>query len=179
MDKSLNETVTDKIRKYRADCNNNPPHTVSFMSDILSTSGRLHSEFIRLLFLQTHRETDRFFAVSGAQLPETDRGLFHFRRYGDVLGHPESKSRQNHHQDCSFTYYTQYCWVTYHFKNTYSPITLANISSIDLVSIFRCSSSPSNPVCVRCVDFSDIVFSLSSHRHSYVGLVFRSRFIDS
>jgi hypothetical protein len=26
-----------------------------------STSGRLHSEFIRILFLQVHRETDRFF----------------------------------------------------------------------------------------------------------------------
>ncbi len=50
---------------------NNPPSTVSFMSDIVSTStsastsGRLHSEFVRLLFLQAHRETDRFFAVSG------------------------------------------------------------------------------------------------------------------
>ena len=50
------------------------------MSVIPSTSGRLHSEFVRLLFLQTHRETDRFFATSGVQLPETDRDQFHFRR---------------------------------------------------------------------------------------------------
>jgi hypothetical protein len=48
------------------------------MSPIDSTSGRLHSEFIRLLFLQTHRETDRFLTDSGVQVPETDRGLFHF-----------------------------------------------------------------------------------------------------
>jgi hypothetical protein len=34
----------------------------------------------RLLFLQTHRETDRFFAASGVQLAQTDRGQFHFRR---------------------------------------------------------------------------------------------------
>jgi hypothetical protein len=34
------------------------------MSDIASTSGRLHIEFVRLLFLQAHRETDRFFAVA-------------------------------------------------------------------------------------------------------------------
>jgi hypothetical protein len=27
---------------------------------IVSTSGRLHSEFVRLLFLQAHRGTDRF-----------------------------------------------------------------------------------------------------------------------
>ena len=50
------------------------------MSVIPSTSGRLHSEFVRLLFLQDHRETDRFFAASGVQLPQTDRDQFHFRR---------------------------------------------------------------------------------------------------
>jgi hypothetical protein len=32
---------------------------------------------------------------------------------------------------------------------------------------------------VRCVDSSSLVFSLSSHRHSYIGLVFTSLFIDS
>jgi hypothetical protein len=37
------------------------------MPVIASTSGRLHSEFIGLLFLQTHRETDRFFGTSGVQ----------------------------------------------------------------------------------------------------------------
>ena len=72
-DKSLNEAAADKIRKYRADYNNNPPNTVSFMPTIVSTSGRLHSEFVRLLFLQAHRETDRFFAASGVQLAQTDR----------------------------------------------------------------------------------------------------------
>ena len=50
------------------------------MPAIASTSGRLHSEFIRLLFLQVHRETDRFFEASGVQLAQHDRGLFHFRR---------------------------------------------------------------------------------------------------
>jgi hypothetical protein len=38
--------------------------------------------------------------------------------------------------------------------------------TINLVFILRCSSSPSNPVYVRRVDFSVLVFSLSSHRHS-------------
>jgi hypothetical protein len=61
IDKSLNEAATDKIRKYRADYNNNPPNTISFMTTIPSTSDRLHSEFIRLLFLQDDWETDRFF----------------------------------------------------------------------------------------------------------------------
>jgi hypothetical protein len=64
VDGSLNETATDKIRTYRTDYKNNPPNSTSFMPAILSTSGRIHSEFVRLLFLQDHRETDRFFAVS-------------------------------------------------------------------------------------------------------------------
>ena len=50
------------------------------MSVIDSTSGRLHSEFIWLLFLQTHRETDRFFADSGVQSAQFISGQFHFRR---------------------------------------------------------------------------------------------------
>ena len=59
-DRSLNEAAADKSLKYRADYNNNPPISTAFMPAIASTSGRLHSEFIRLLFLQDHRETDRF-----------------------------------------------------------------------------------------------------------------------
>ncbi len=68
LDQLLNDTDADKIRKYRADYNNRPPSAVSFMPTIASTSGRLHSEFVRILFLQAHRETDRFFAASGVQL---------------------------------------------------------------------------------------------------------------
>jgi hypothetical protein len=46
------------------------------MTTITCTSERLHSEFVRLFFLQDHRETDRFFAISGVQLGQTgtDRG---------------------------------------------------------------------------------------------------------
>ena len=71
IDRSLNETDTVKIRKYDADYNNNPPSSVAFMPIIVSTSGRLHSEFVWLLFLQAHRETDRFFAASGVQLVQS------------------------------------------------------------------------------------------------------------
>jgi hypothetical protein len=81
LDQLLNDEATDKIRKYRTDYNNRPPSKVSFMSTIASTSGRLHSEFVRILFLQTHRETDRFFGTSGVQLPQTHPGgQFTFRR---------------------------------------------------------------------------------------------------
>ena len=61
-----------------------------------STSGRLHCEFVRLLFLQTHRETDRFFAGSGVQFAQSNK--FHFRRaafcsqFKSQVGHLLSKS---------------------------------------------------------------------------------------
>jgi hypothetical protein len=74
----LNEAATDKIRQYRADYNNRPSNGISFMPAIASTSGRLHCEFVRLLFLQAHREIDSFFAASGVQLAESNH--FHFRR---------------------------------------------------------------------------------------------------
>jgi hypothetical protein len=80
LDQSLNDATADKIRKCRADYNNRPPSAVSFIHDIDSTSGWLHSEFVRLLFLQTHRETDRFFAASGVQSKQSTSGQFHFRR---------------------------------------------------------------------------------------------------
>ncbi len=58
----------------------NKPNATSFMPAVASMSGRLHSEFVRLLSLQAHRETDRFFAASGVQLEHSTSGLFHFRR---------------------------------------------------------------------------------------------------
>ena len=52
------------------------------MSAISGTNGRLHSDFIRLLFLQAHRETDRFFGTSGVQSAQSNLGstYFKFRR---------------------------------------------------------------------------------------------------
>ncbi len=161
IDKSLNEAAADKTRKYRADYDNDPPTTVSFIPDVASTSGRLHSEFVRLLFLQTHRETDRFFAASGVQLAQTDRGQFHFRR---AVFSSQLKSRVGLVLGCSFT-----CSLRVNLNIDGAPITskshthpshFANFSSKNLVFIFRCSSSPSNPVYVSRVDYSDLVFRL-------------------
>jgi hypothetical protein len=90
LDQSLNDAAADKIRKYRSDYNNRPPSEVSFMSDMASTSGRLHTEFVRLLFLQAHRETDRFFAASGVQSAQSTSGQFHFRRVSSL---PSSKEK--------------------------------------------------------------------------------------
>ena len=79
LDRSVNEVATDKIRQYRADYNNRPSNTMFFMPAITSTSGRLHCEFVRLLFLRAHRETDCFFAASGVQLAQSTGGQFHYR----------------------------------------------------------------------------------------------------
>ena len=65
IDRTLNETATDKVLQYRVDYNNRPSHVIVFMTAIASTSGRSHNDFVCLLFLQDHRETDRFFAASG------------------------------------------------------------------------------------------------------------------
>ena len=96
-DRSLNEEASNKIRKYRADYNNRPPNAISFMPSIASTSGKLHSKFVRLLFLQAHRETDRFFAASGVQLAQSDRGQFHYR---SVLLTAQIESWQHPRQGC-------------------------------------------------------------------------------
>ena len=50
----LSRTKFDRIY------NNRHSNTISFMSYIPSSSERFHSELILLLFLQDHRETDRF-----------------------------------------------------------------------------------------------------------------------
>ncbi len=63
------------------------------------TNGRLHSEFIRLLFLQTHRETDHFFAASGVQSEQSNMGGFfhlHHAAFSSML-----KSRVGHIMDKS------------------------------------------------------------------------------
>jgi hypothetical protein len=50
------------------------------MTDIPSTSGRIHSEFVCLLFLQNHRETERVFVGSGVHLTYSTSGQFHYHR---------------------------------------------------------------------------------------------------
>jgi hypothetical protein len=60
LDQSLNDGTADKLRKYRADYNFNSTRGVDFIPAIASTSGRLHSTFIRILFLQAHWDTYRF-----------------------------------------------------------------------------------------------------------------------
>ncbi len=67
---------------YRCIINTKNGNTISYMSAIdievrrsrspWKVKSRLHSEFVRLIFLQGHRETDRFFATSGVQVTPHD-----------------------------------------------------------------------------------------------------------
>jgi hypothetical protein len=80
--------VADKIRKYRTDYNNSPPNSISFMTTMIQVIAvlslvRLGGYIVNLcdlLFLQTHRGTDRFFSSSGVQLPQSISDQFHYRR---------------------------------------------------------------------------------------------------
>jgi hypothetical protein len=137
------------------------------MPAIVSTSGRLHSEFVRLLFLQAHRETDRFFAASG--VAHSTSGLFHFRRaafsaqlkgrVGNILAKAAALRITLNIDGAPIV-----------SRSHTHPSHSQNFSFINLVFIFRCSSSPCNPLYARRVDSSALVFSLSSHRHSFIGL---------
>ena len=63
LDQSLNDVVATKLRKYHTDYNFNPTRGVGFIPVIPSTSGRLHKEFIRILFLQDHRKLTTFLQI--------------------------------------------------------------------------------------------------------------------
>jgi hypothetical protein len=76
-DASLNEAAKRKVNKYRNTYINN--HSISFLPAITSTSSRIHGEFLRLLFLQAHRETVKYFRfISTPAQPDQDQ--FRFRR---------------------------------------------------------------------------------------------------
>jgi hypothetical protein len=179
LDGPLNEAAADKIRQYRADYNNRPSTAISFMPAIASTSGRLHCEFVRLLFLQAHRETDRFFAASGVQLAQSNlfnQTQFHYRRaafssqlkskVGNILA-KAAALRINLNIDGAPI-----------ASRSHTQPSLSNLPPLNLVSIFRCSSPPRNPVYASRIDPSALAFSFSSHRHSYISILFSSRVLS-
>jgi len=57
-------------------------------------------------FLQAHRETDRFFAASGVQLAQPNRGQFHYRR--GVLLTAQVQGQQHPRQGDSTTDHIEY-----------------------------------------------------------------------
>jgi hypothetical protein len=55
----LRKYVNDDVEKY-TDYYNSPSNPISFMTTVGTTSDRLHSEFVRIVFLQTHRKSPFF-----------------------------------------------------------------------------------------------------------------------
>jgi hypothetical protein len=67
-----------KTNGYRQQYADN--HNISFLPAIVSTSHRMHGEFLRLLFLQVHRETEAHFTANELPSPRTNSDTFRYRR---------------------------------------------------------------------------------------------------
>jgi hypothetical protein len=64
------------LNGYGAEYNNRRSKSISYMPDVASTSGRLYCEILRILFLQAHRETHRFFAGTGVETAQQNQDRF-------------------------------------------------------------------------------------------------------
>ena len=53
---------------------------ISFLPAIVSTSTRMHVEFLRLLFLQAHRETEAHFTAAGMSSQTNNSEALRFKR---------------------------------------------------------------------------------------------------
>ncbi len=126
VDRSLNEAAADKSRQYRADYNRGPLTLSPLCLLLLVGLGGYIVNLCAFYFLQAHREkTDRFFAASGVQLAQPNRGQFHYRR--GVLLTAQVQGQQHPRQGDSTTDHIEYSWCTYHVEITHSPITFANL----------------------------------------------------
>jgi hypothetical protein len=74
-----------KINSYRQQYSDN--QNISFLPDIMTTSSRMHCEFLRLLFLKAHRETTAHFNATGLP-PQQNRSdnAFLFKRVAFYMG---------------------------------------------------------------------------------------------
>jgi hypothetical protein len=78
LDAPLRLTAQRKINSYRQEYADN--QNISFLPAIVSTSTRMHGEFLRLLFLQAHRETEAHFTAAGMSSHRIQSDSFRFQR---------------------------------------------------------------------------------------------------
>ena len=71
LDAPLRMVAQRKINTYSQHYADN--QNISFLPSIMTTSSRMHGEFLRLLFLQAHRETTAHFNATGLPSQQTDR----------------------------------------------------------------------------------------------------------
>jgi hypothetical protein len=81
LDARLRVAAQSKINSYRQQGADN--QNISFLPDIVSTSTRMHCEFLCFLFLQAHRETESHFTASGMSLQRNQSDSFRFK--GDAF----------------------------------------------------------------------------------------------
>jgi hypothetical protein len=108
MDRSLNETVTEEIRKYLSEYNNNPPSEISFMSPVPSTSGP--GGYIVNLYV-----------------------FYFFRLTGKLTSFLQFQ--QFRLRNRTVVYNSKYRLLTFSVTISHSPITLGNLSSIHSLDV--------------------------------------------
>ena len=78
IDAPLRIAAQRKIAAYRQQYADN--QNISFLPAIVSTSTRMHGEFLRLLFLQAHRETEAHFTAAGMSSQTNNSEALRFKR---------------------------------------------------------------------------------------------------
>ena len=78
LDAPLRIAAQRKIAAYQQQYADN--QNISFLPSIVSTSTRMHGEFLRLLFLQAHRETEAHFTAAGMSSQRNQSDSFRFKR---------------------------------------------------------------------------------------------------
>ena len=70
--------LRSKIAVYQQQYADN--QNISFLPAIVSTFTRVHGEFLRLLFLQAHRETEAHFTAAGMSSQNINSETLRFKR---------------------------------------------------------------------------------------------------
>ena len=78
LDKKTNCISQRKINTHRQQYADN--QNISLLPAIVSTSTRMHGEFLRLLFLQAHRKTEAHFTAAGMSSQRNHSDSFRFKR---------------------------------------------------------------------------------------------------
>ena len=78
LDAPLHIAAQRKIAAYQQQYADN--QNISFLPAIVSTSTRMHGEFLRLLFLQAHRETEAHFIATGMSSQNINPEALRFKR---------------------------------------------------------------------------------------------------
>ena len=84
LDAPLHIAAQRKIAPYQQQYADN--QKISFLPAIVSTSTRMHGEFLRLLFLQAHCETEAHFTAAGRSAQTNNSEALRFKRAAFKVG---------------------------------------------------------------------------------------------